>query len=303
MMVRWLRKGMFPAAIMAVQLFVLNWNAAWGEDGFTPHGLTAGRAGRVAAVISGDTLRLDDGRTVRLAGIQAPQSLGPRSSGNPRGGSGALQDDPIRRSLAHTARNALSALAEGKSFTFYFAGHRRDRYGHFLAQAVGRDGAWLQGRMLALGLARVYHISDNQALVGMLYARERTARMARRGIWARTFYAPRSPDAAQADIGSFQIVEGRVRAVAVVRGTTYLNFGANWRTDFTVKIPKKEQKKYRAVHGDPLVLRGRTVRVRGWVVSENGPMIVLTHPEALEVAGVGPHEETKANKKETDKGQ
>ncbi|TCS63666.1 endonuclease YncB(thermonuclease family) [Varunaivibrio sulfuroxidans] len=301
-MARWLRKGVFPAAIVAAQLFLLTRNAAWAGDGFLPRGLTAGHGGRVVAVVDGDTLRLDDGRTVRLAGIQAPQLPGVRDGG-PRGRARAPRGDVAPWPLADAAKKALAALAQGKFFALYFAGRRRDRYGHLLAQVVGRDGVWLQGRMLALGLARVYPFADNRTVTKTLYARERVARAARRGIWAQAFYAPRRPDTAQADIGSFQVVEGRVRAVAVVRGTAYLNFGVNWRNDFTVKIPKKALKKYHDVHGDPLTLKDRTVRVRGWIGSENGPMIVLTHPEALEVVGVGPHEETKANKKETDKGR
>jgi len=68
-----------------------------------------------------------------------------------------------------------------------------------------------------------------------------------------------------------------------VRGQIYLNFGADYKTDFTIAIAKRNRKRFEKAGLDPLSLEGATVRVRGWIELSNGPMVWLDHPERLEV--------------------
>ena len=82
-------------------------------------------------------------------------------------------------------------------------------------------------------------------------------------------------------VDSVQIVEGIVTSTADVRGQIYLNFGADYKTDFTIAIARKYRRKFEAI--DPLSLEGARVRVRGWIELYNGPMIWIDHPERLEV--------------------
>jgi hypothetical protein len=68
-----------------------------------------------------------------------------------------------------------------------------------------------------------------------------------------------------------------------VRKRTYLNFGADWRSDFTITIAPKDRRLFEADGIDPLIYQGKRVRVRGWLKSYNGPLIDATHPEQIEV--------------------
>ncbi|HYD31998.1 MAG TPA: thermonuclease family protein, partial [Azospirillaceae bacterium] len=147
----------------------------------------------VVEVADGDTLRLDDGRWVRLAGIEAPR-LGVRG------------EKPWP--LAEAARDALAGLVEGRSVKL--RGAREDRYGRVLAQVTRDDGLWIAGEMLRLGLARVHTWPDDRDRAAEMLAIERTARGARRGLWAERFYAALSPEEAEDHLDSFQIVEGLV---------------------------------------------------------------------------------------------
>lgn len=63
----------------------------------------------------------------------------------------------------------------------------------------------------------------------------------------------------------------------------YLNFGADWRTDFTITIAARDLKLFEQAGLDLFALEGRTVRVRGWLDSYNGPAIEADHPEQIEV--------------------
>jgi endonuclease YncB( thermonuclease family) len=224
---------------------------------------------RVAEVVDGDTVALDDGRQVRLVGLQAPKL--------PLGRPG-FPTWP----LAEEAKAALEGLVLGRTVELRHGGARRDRHGRALAHLYRDDGLWVQGEMLGRGLARVYTFADNRALAADLYARERAARAAGRGIWGHSFYALRTPETVGRDVGTFQVVEGRVVKAARVKGTVFLNFGPDWRTDFTARIAGGALKLFAGTGVDPLALEGRTVQLRGWVSSRDGPMIELTHPEQIE---------------------
>jgi len=226
--------------------------------------------GVVVEVVDGDTVILDDGREIRLVGIQAPKlPLGRRG----------FQAWP----LADEAKRALEELVRGRSVTLTFGGRRMDRHGRWLAHLTLGDGTWVQGTILERGMARVYTFADNRARAPAMFELERSARAAGRGIWADPFYAVRDPIAVAADIGSFQLVVGTVVDAAIVRGRAYLNFGSDWRTDFTVSIAPDDRDRFVDAGFDPLSFEGRTIRVRGWVKSLNGPMIDATHPEQIEL--------------------
>lgn len=233
-------------------------------------GLTGGENAEVTSVVDGDTVVLKDGSQVRLVGIQAPKL--------PLG-----RPDFPTWPLAEDAKAALERLVLGKPVEMRYGGARRDRHGRHLAQLYTPDGTWVQGALLAGGLARVYSFPDNRAVVAEMLALEGQARAHRRGIWDDPFYRVLTPGQAGTHIDTFQLVEGKVQNVAVVRGRAYLNFGADWRTDFTVAIEPGDMRAFRDAGLDPRALEGRWVRVRGWLKSMNGPMIQATHPEQIEI--------------------
>jgi len=78
----------------------------------------------------------------------------------------------------------------------------------------------------------------------VLLKSELIAREAGRGLWQSADYGVRSPapNALAQHVDSFQIVEGLIISTAQVRGQTYLNFGSDYRTDFTVSIARKHRK-------------------------------------------------------------
>ncbi len=232
--------------------------AASGEEG----------AVGVREAVDGDTVILADGRQVRLVGIQAPKlALGRKN----------FKDWP----LAEDSKRAVAALSVGQRVTLRPGRTPMDRHGRVLAHLHRADGAWVQGEMLRLGLARVYTFPDNRDLAAEMYALEGEARAARRGIWAHPFYAVRGPDDLKNEIGAFQIVAGRVVEATRIKGAVYLNFGPDWRTDFTLRLDGSALKMFRAQGIDPLAFKGQVVEARGWLRFRDGPMIEISHPEQL----------------------
>jgi endonuclease YncB( thermonuclease family) len=224
----------------------------------------------VSAVIDGDTVTLADGRQLRLAGVAAPK----RPLDRP---------DELPWPLADAARSALATLVLGKTVQLAASDAGSDRYGRVVAQLSTADGTWVEGELLRFGMARVCSTADDRARVGEMLALEGEARAAGRGLWADPYYRVRSADHAGDAIGSFQLVEGKAVRVATVRGMTYVEFGVDWRSDFTVAIGAPARRLFAKAGLAPDSLAGRRVRVRGWLRSRFGPLIEATHPEQIEL--------------------
>lgn len=257
---------------MSARAFLLLLFLAAGAAGplAAREGLQPGGTSRAIEVVDGDTLILQDGREVRLVGLQAPKL----PLGRPNFRTWPLADE---------AKAALESLALNRTLRVSYGGERVDRHGRHLAHLHTDDGTWIQGEMLRRGMARVYSWPDNRALVTEMLALEREARAARRGIWDHDYYRIRRHDETRDDLDSFQLVEGRVERAARGGRNVYLNFGDNWRRDFTVTLLPEDQRRFEAAGIDPLQLEGRRVRVRGWLRWRNGPMIRATHPEQIEL--------------------
>ncbi|MGE4218615.1 MAG: thermonuclease family protein [Alphaproteobacteria bacterium] len=249
-----------------------------------PSGLVPGEEAVAVEIVDGDTLRLEDGRQVRLVGLQAPKL--------PLGRPG-FEAWP----LADAAKDALAALALNRRLRLSYGGLRRDRHGRVLAHLHDAEGIWIQGAMLARGMARVYSFSDNRAAVAEMLALEAEARAAGRGIWSHPFYRVRTAEDVGAAGEGYHLVEGRVRQVARPRSLTYLNFGEDWRSDFTVSANATARRLFEKAGIDLAGYENRRIRVRGWVSSFNGPLIEVTHPEQIEMLDPAPEPATKSERK------
>jgi hypothetical protein len=112
------------------------------------------------------------------------------------------------------------------------------------------------------------------------------ARSQRIGLWADERHRP--VDAGDLDrlkglIGRFALVEGRIRSVGERRERTYLNFGSDWKTDFTITIPKRSWARMSEQGLSAAALRGRRVRARGVIEEWQGVAMEITVPDMLEV--------------------
>jgi micrococcal nuclease len=233
---------------------------------FTPGAYGQGEEGTVtvARVLSGNLLELDDGRLVRLAGIRLPAGTDGR----------AAQD------LAR-AEAALAGLVERRAVRLEPADPPRDRHGRLVAQLWRHDGLWLQGALLEQGLVQVQTRPGETALAAEMAAREQAARSTRTGIWAHGRFAPRPAHQVGALVGSFQIVQGHVLRVEPTERYIYLNFGRDWRADFTLRVARSSAPSFRDAGIDLEQLEGQDVEVRGYVLEAGGPLIELSHPEQI----------------------
>ena len=238
-----------------------------------------GTTHEVTRVIDGETVELDDGRQVRLIGAMAPRPS-------------SLTVDADTWPPAREASRAAEALLLNRMVTLRYEGRRRDRYGRILAQLYVKTGgteAWVQHHLVGEGYARAYALPGNAACVRELMQAEDDARSARRGLWSSgTFrvFAASDEDALLRLVGRFVVVEGRVASVTRTRRFTYLNFGSDWREDFTVSLATRIVDRVEGGAERLTALEGRTIRARGWIERRNGPAIEVGGFEEIEILDV-----------------
>jgi len=220
-------------------------------------------------MIDGVTLELFDNRIVRLEGLGAPRA--PARAGS-----------DTNWPIENRAREYAGAIVTGQRVDISST-DQPDRYGRVIGQVFLADGTWVNGALVRGGMARVETQSDQTRCASEALMLEDIARTGTRGMWALSAYAIHAPEESAGFTNDFQIVEGMVVSVAEVRGRIYLNFGEDYRTDFTVTIAPSDMRRFEAVGLDPLSLVNARIRVRGWLEFFNGPMIEASHPEQLEL--------------------
>jgi endonuclease YncB( thermonuclease family) len=231
--------------------------SARAED--TACNLTALGSATVTSVHDGGTLMLDDGRELRLAGIE----------------------------VAAGSRDALQTLAADQKLRLERLGPEQDRYGRLVAYAFpGEASQSLQATLLEQGRARVSARIGAKPCAEALLTMERTARQQKRGLWADPNFAPLQAEnltRLQAERGRFALVEGKVLSVRESGATIYVNFGRRWTRDFTVIILKRQQRTFAAAGIEPKLLEGHRIRIRGWIEQRGGPVVMAEAPEQIEL--------------------
>lgn len=220
----------------------------------------------VRAVTDGRTVVLDDGRELRLPGIEVPEA----------DGNGAA------------ARAALEKSLGGQEVLLLQMGPDSDRYGRLTAGLTTADNEKpVQLELLADGLALSASNAANTGCGTAFLSAEKAARVAGFGLWKTAYYAKtkaEDPSGVLAFRGHFAVVEGKVLSVRESGGTIYVNFGRRWSEDFTVTTLKRNERTFEAA-GMPLKkLAGRQVRIRGTVEERGGPWIEVIHPGQIEIA-------------------
>lgn len=220
--------------------------------------------GRVSGVLDARTFRLEDGREVRLAGIEL------------------AADSPDR------GKAMLASLIDRRDVSLHGPDDTPDRYGRQPAfVALKGAAAPIQFEMLILGEALASPTVSDPACSRALLAAESAARAARRGIWAGSVALKNaeSTDDILARLGRFTMVEGTVSSARLAGATFYVNFGRRWTRDFAVAISRRMMPTVEAAGIDLKSLKGKRVRVRGWIEKRGGPRIEVTHAGQIELIG------------------
>lgn len=129
-----------------------------------------GRWVMVQKAVDGDTLRLQDGRSVRLVGIDAPEI--DHENGN-------------HQYMALEALRFVSKLTNGKRIRLEKDQSEHDSYGRILAYAFDSTGQMLNQQIVANGFAHVLYLQPDVKAHETLLGAQRQAMTNKQGKWQK----------------------------------------------------------------------------------------------------------------------
>jgi len=215
---------------------------------------------RVKTVYDGDTVVLEDGRKIRLLGINTPEVQHKEKMAD-AGGEDAKAW--LINKLQHT-RVRLEVDAE-----------KTDKYGRTLAHLFSEAKEHINLSLVKAGLAAISIYPPNLLYVNELLAAEKKAERDKLGIWHRPEYAviPVNNLTEAGHPGWTRLV-GKVVAIRNTPKSIYLVFSSR----FEARIERKWQSLFPDVN-DYL---GKTVEVRGWLnKSRKHFSLLIRHPAAI----------------------
>lgn len=220
----------------------------------------------VSQIFDGDTVRLADGRKVRLIGINAPE-IG--------------HDGAPSEAYAEQAREDLSRLVHGhRNVGLRFDAERHDKYGRLLAHLFLPDGRSIEARLLEQGVATSLAIPPNTWNLDCYLGVEAKARSKGTGLWGLSRYQPVEATHLPLTSRGYHLVRGKVERIGHGRKSIWLDL----QGPVALRIPRADLKYFHTY--DPRTLRGRTVVARGWLHRNKGELrMTVRHPADLDIAG------------------
>lgn len=161
---------------------------------------------QIESVFDGDTVRLVDGRKVRLVGINTPEVA-----------HGGNAEEP----LALQAKDQLQALLSKKPIRLLQGSDQHDRYGRVLGHLFDREGNSLIAALLQQGMGFQVAIEPNLRYVDCYAHAQQQARMNARGVWGHDYYAaiPATSDRLRP---GYARVEGQVESVELSKRAVFV---------------------------------------------------------------------------------
>jgi len=219
----------------------------------------------VAWIYDGDTLRLKDGRKLRLIGINAPEMAQGQGPNEPS---------------AQAATQALIKIIDtsNSKIGIRYGEDRHDRYGRLLAHIYTDQGKNIIAQMLEQGYGAAITVPPNSWNADCYYQAERMARHQNLGIWKAKTLGPTLSTDLPRDSDGFHIVKGEVVRIGKSRRASWVNLNGDvaLRIDHSDKVNFPEQ--------DFEKLQGKKIEARGWIYLHKGQLRMrIRHPRSLSV--------------------
>ena len=223
---------------------------------------TGEEARSVEKVIDGDTIEIDGGERVRYIGVDSPE---------------------LGEPLYEEARDFQKKVVLGSYVRIEACKEEpRDGYGRILA-FVHKGNVDVGEQLLRYGYARTLFIGRCGRDVAMRYRKtERGAFLVGLGVWS--LQVTRRVDHGDAGryIGCLMSVTGEVVKVHAGPKAYHLNFGKDYRTDFTAVLFRKDLSRLVEEGLHPVTgYEGRFVKVTGILKDYNGPQVIVESADQL----------------------
>jgi len=177
--------------------------------------VTAAHSERVARVIDGDTIVLEDGTKIRYIGVDTPETVHPSK--------------PVQF-MGKEASAYNKQLVEGKEVRLEYDVERLDKYGRTLAY-VYLDTLFVNAELLRAGYAQVLTIPPDVRYTERFLACQRQAREAGQGLWNEQAAGAWVSIAPATDASKYYITK---------TGTKYHRGGCKYLSKSAIEITKED---------------------------------------------------------------
>lgn len=216
-------------------------------------------------VHDGDTLRLRDGRKIRLIGINTPE---------------LARDTKPAEAYSREARETLQSLFEKDNFIgLRFGKDKKDHYGRFLAHVFSADRQNAQATLLKYGYAFAINIPPNTHLATCYLALEHEARCNKRGLWQDTNII-NAKDLDLTHLG-FHLIQGNVENITIDKKGIWINLD----NKLTVGIRSANRHLFDITTINTML--NQTIMVRGWLnkSDRSTPFYIrIRHPLSIQLS-------------------
>ncbi len=232
---------------------------------------------RVNYVYDGDTLQLEDGRKIRLIGIDTAEIFSKRGS--------------IDESVKHSGEQAKAALKRllsrsSQHIGLAFGAQRFDRYQRTLAHVYLPDGENLQAALISQGHAIAFTTPPNDFMSDCYRRLEVMAMSKKLGIWALPRYQLKRTAQLTQNSDGFHRLQAKVTRIwqTPYRVTLLLDDSVE------VKIRRYDLPNFNAHMLN--TLENKNIEIRGWLHIKNVAQstddkkqyfMTLRHPDAIKV--------------------
>jgi len=223
----------------------------------------------VRYVHDGDTLRLVDGRRVRLLGIDAPE---------------LARDGHPAQPFGIEARDYLRNLVKqhGNRVSLVYDTEKKGKYGRTLAYLFFDKSDNVQADMIDAGLAIAYTTPPDVRFSFCFQQHEARARQAGIKIWSHPKYRDRAVSSLGTGSTGFHILHGRVLHTNRSRHGIWLDLEGG----LAIQVRDRDAGNFKP--GWLISLKGKTIRVRGWLHPKSGRgknrfYMQLRHPDNMRV--------------------
>ena len=224
---------------------------------------------QVAHVYDGDTIKLNDGRKLRLIGINTPE----------RGRDGN-KDEPYYQA----AKNQLQQIiAKNKNqIKIVFGESKHDRYKRFLTHIFTIDNENITTTLIKNGMGFAIAIPPNVQLLDCYQNAEREAQKQKRGIWGHAYSHAIDVASLKKSVRGFHRVGGTVDRIGESRSSFWLNLNSKSGAKFALRILKKDLPYFAKYHPKDLI--NRQLIARGWIYEIKGEQrMTIHHPASLKI--------------------
>jgi len=135
----------------------------------------------VSRVVDGDTLKISDGRRVRLIGVDTPEVH--YSAKLLKDAERSRRDIAAIQELGKRAAAFTKNLCERKRIRLAYDIEKRDRYGRTLAYVYLEDGTFVNAKILEEGYGQVMTIPPNVKYADYFLRLQQEAKQSNKGLW------------------------------------------------------------------------------------------------------------------------